>query len=246
MQASLIPSARPVRPLQGRPVGGRPARGLRRLQTCSAFIARWQLDVRFGGKADAVQLLQEWVQQIGSEAGLTPDNTSLSTGSIGAPESTLELEVRFDSLAELEGFWSAIPQQQHKAWGQRMQQYIVHGSPQWHVYRCLPAFPDGTPAASGSAAALGSRGSGSAPRGRPGTAAAASSSGGSLVMPSDEELGKYAEPADGAAPLPSTKQQTASGLSIVSGDDEVQTVLDWKGEPMQVRPGDKLPGVRFL
>lgn len=35
---------------------------------------------RFGGKADAVQLLQEWVQQIGSEAGLTPDNTSLSTG----------------------------------------------------------------------------------------------------------------------------------------------------------------------
>ena len=34
--------------------------------------------------------------------------------SIGAPESTLELECRFDSLAELEGFWSAIPQQQHK------------------------------------------------------------------------------------------------------------------------------------
>ena len=34
--------------------------------------------------------------------------------SIGAPESTLELEVQFDSLAELEGFWSAIPQQQHK------------------------------------------------------------------------------------------------------------------------------------
>ena len=64
-------------------------------------------------------------------------------------------------------------------------------------------------------------------------------------MPSDEELGKYAEAADGAAPLPSTKQQTASGLSIV-GAEEVQQVLDWKGEPMQVRPGDKLPGVKFL
>ena len=37
--------------------------------------------------------------------------------SIGAPESTLELEVRFDSLAELEAFWSAIPQQQHKVGG---------------------------------------------------------------------------------------------------------------------------------
>ncbi|KAI7838971.1 hypothetical protein COHA_007257 [Chlorella ohadii] len=217
------------------------------MRVCAAFIAR------FGGKADAVQLLQEWVQEIGSEAGLTPSNTSLSTGSIGAPESTLELEVRFDSLADLEGFWSAIPQQQHKAWGQRMQQYIVHGSPQWHVYRCLPAFPDGTPAASGSAAALGGRSSSSQPRGRPAAAAsrnsgssAASSSSGSLVLPSDDELSKYAEAADGAAPLPSTKQQTASGLSIVSGDEEAQTVLDWKGEPMQVRPGDRLPGVKFL
>jgi len=140
-----------------------------------------------------------------------------------------------------------------QAWGQRMQQYIVHGSPQWHVYRCLPAFPDGTPAASGSAAALGGRGSSSQPRGRPAAAvsrnsgsSAASSSSGSLVLPSDEELSKYAEAADGAAPLPSTKQQTASGLSIVSGDDEGQTVLDWKGEPMQVRPGDRLPGVKFL
>ena len=35
---------------------------------------------RFGSKADAVQLLQEWVQAIGSEAGLSPSNTSLSTG----------------------------------------------------------------------------------------------------------------------------------------------------------------------
>ena len=211
--------------------------------------------------------------------------------------------MQFDSLAELEGFWSAIPQQQHKvgrikkrvklsmsvirrsgsgrrrskqsgvgrtlhmhartrramsagqpvlshihflqAWGQRMQQYIVHGSPQWHVYRCLPAFPDGTPAAGDSAAALGSRGSSSSSsrsRGRPAVAASSSAT---LVMPSDEELGKYAEAADGAAPLPSTKQQTASGLSIV-GAEEVQQVLDWKGEPMQVRPGDKLPGVKFL
>lgn len=112
------------------------------------------------------------------------------------------------------------------------------------MYRCLPAFPDGTPAAGDSAAALGSRGtSSSRSHGRPAVAASSSAT---LVMPSDEELGKYAEAAEGAAPLPSTKQQTASGLSIVSGDQEAQQVLDWKGEPMQVRPGDKLPGVKFL
>lgn len=133
-----------------------------------------------------------------------------------------------------------------------MQQYIVHGSPQWHVYRCLPAFPDSAPSAAAPAAAtLGSLGSGRS-RGRPAPAAAGrssganSSSGGGLVMPSNDELSKYAEAADGAVPLPSTQQQTASGLSIVSGDEEAQTVLDWKGEPMQIRPGDRMPGVKFL
>ncbi|EFN51270.1 hypothetical protein CHLNCDRAFT_55227 [Chlorella variabilis] len=103
---------------------------------------RWSLDVKFGGKMEAVMLLQEWVSTVGAAAGLTPANTSLGTGSIGAPESTLELEVSFSSLGELEEFWSSIPQAQHKAWGQRMQQFIVHGSPQWQHHpwqRRLPA-----------------------------------------------------------------------------------------------------------
>lgn len=52
--------------------------------------------------------------------------------------------------------------------------------------------------------------------------------------------------AAGAAPaLPSTAQQTASGLSVVSGEEEAQEVLDWKGEPMKINPGDKLP-FKFL
>jgi hypothetical protein len=57
-----------------------------------------------------VALLQEWVSTVGAAAGLSPSNTSLTTGSIGTPESTLELEVSFGSLAELEEFWSSMPQ----------------------------------------------------------------------------------------------------------------------------------------
>lgn len=39
---------------------------------------------------EAIGLLQEWVQNIGSQAGLTAQNTTILSGAIGAPESRLE------------------------------------------------------------------------------------------------------------------------------------------------------------
>ena len=33
----------------------------------------------------------------------------------------MQLEVDFESLAELERFWAAIPPEQHRAWSQRAQ-----------------------------------------------------------------------------------------------------------------------------
>lgn len=106
-------------------------------------------------KMDAVAMLQEWVRDVGSKAGLTSSNTRLSSGAVGVPESRLEvscyfkfatlcffsvqqrivpsdmllwvqlgvmqLEVEFDSFAQLEGFWGAIPPVEHKAWSQRVQ-----------------------------------------------------------------------------------------------------------------------------
>lgn len=40
-----------------------------------------------------------------------------------------QLEVAFDSMAELEAFWGAIPPERHRAWSQRAQHLIVDGSP---------------------------------------------------------------------------------------------------------------------
>lgn len=40
-----------------------------------------------------------------------------------------QLEVAFDSMAELEAFWDAIPPERHRAWSQRAQHLIVDGSP---------------------------------------------------------------------------------------------------------------------
>ena len=115
---------------------------------------------RYGVKLEAVELLQDWVTSIGSQAGLTAGNCRLLSGAVGVPESSLEvrwclqvllmvpagvcsllstdtaaglqtsgllgakprlpqrqsssllqMEVQFDSLTELEAFWSKIPAQ---------------------------------------------------------------------------------------------------------------------------------------
>jgi hypothetical protein len=43
---------------------------------------------------------------------------------------TVQLEVAFDSMVELDAFWSAIPPERHRAWSQRAQHVIIDGSPQ--------------------------------------------------------------------------------------------------------------------
>ena len=46
---------------------------------------------RYGCKQEATILLQEWAQTVGRSAGLSPQNTRLSSGSVGVPESRLEV-----------------------------------------------------------------------------------------------------------------------------------------------------------
>lgn len=48
---------------------------------------------RYGCKQEATTLLQEWVQTVGRSAGLTPQSVRLSSGSIGVPESRLEVRL---------------------------------------------------------------------------------------------------------------------------------------------------------
>jgi hypothetical protein len=139
-------------------------------------------------KLQALELLQEWVRDVGREAGLSQENAQIISGAVGVPESRLEvrssypsplyagpycdiglccgtyvshtcnccsiawcvllrqLEVEFESLAELERFWAAIPSIKHRAWSERVQRHIIDGSPRWEVYRICPVLP-GTPAA---------------------------------------------------------------------------------------------------
>ena len=42
-------------------------------------------------------------------------------------------------------------------------------------------------------------------------------------------------------PIPESVQINAEGISIVEGEADANVILDWKGDPMKINPGDKMP-----
>ena len=67
------------------------------------FIARWQVEARFGYKQSAIDSMKKWLQEVGSQIGWKPEKTRLITGSIGANESTIETEIKVKSLKAPDG-----------------------------------------------------------------------------------------------------------------------------------------------
>jgi hypothetical protein len=267
MAPALLEWARPRPPARG---GGAAAAARaappprrRRAAPPAAIRARWRLDVRYGRKMEAVALLQEWAREVGAPAGLAPE-AALVSGAVGAPESRLELEADFPSLAALEAFWAAIAPEPHRAWAARLAPLVIDGSPTWEVYRTVPAFGEAPAPAAPAAAAptvparpayvpgagrprqpvakrggsVGAKSSGAAAAApRP----AAGAAGGGLVVPSAEELARFAAPAP--APAQPDEEAPAGGAGLPPGGEPARVVLDWKGDPMTINPGDRMPGL---
>lgn len=103
------------------------------------FIARWQIDARFGHKQAALDLMMEWERDIGAKVGLDPARSSITTGSIGALEATIENNMTVENLAELERFFEAIAKvPEHVAWGKKLEPHIVSGTSRWSILRIVP------------------------------------------------------------------------------------------------------------
>lgn len=103
------------------------------------FIARWQIDARFGHKQEALELMKEWERDIGAKAGLDPSRSSVATGSIGAVEATVEHNMTVETLAELERFFEAFGKNPaHAAWGKKLEPHVVSGTSRWSILRVVP------------------------------------------------------------------------------------------------------------
>ncbi len=102
------------------------------------IIARWHIDARFGHKQAAVELLERWCVEIGSQIGWSKDNLRIATGSIGALESTIELEATVTDMAELnEAFNKLGAIEAHGAWGKEIEPFIVSGTTHWQIFRVV-------------------------------------------------------------------------------------------------------------
>ena len=102
------------------------------------FVARWQIDARFGHKQTVIDLMHKWLREVGAKAGADKMDVKVLTGSIGAREATIEVNHTVESLAQLEQFFAAIGKiEAHKQWGKELEPYVVSGSASWTIYRAV-------------------------------------------------------------------------------------------------------------
>jgi hypothetical protein len=100
------------------------------------MIARWHIDARFGHKQTVLDAVKTWSLEIGSQIGWTGDKLRISTGSIGALESTVELEVQVEDLTELDQAWKKLGAlEAHRQWSKNLEPDIVSATPRWEIYR---------------------------------------------------------------------------------------------------------------
>ena len=102
------------------------------------IIARWQFTANFGRKQEAIGLIEEWNEQIGAQTNIDVRKARLVTGSVGASEGLVELEMEIEDLKDLDDFFSKIASiQMHSEWGPKMGEVIVSGSTRWEVFRIV-------------------------------------------------------------------------------------------------------------
>lgn len=102
------------------------------------LIARWNCEARFGYKQDVLNLMKEWMEQIGNQTNLDMKNSRLITGSVGAKEALIQHDIEIDDLADLDKFFDTIAGiKMHKDWGRKLSDVVVSGSTYWEVFRVV-------------------------------------------------------------------------------------------------------------
>jgi hypothetical protein len=100
------------------------------------IIARWHCNARFGMKQELIDRLRNWWQTIGKEIGQT--DYAIATGSIGAAESLITVDVRVKDLSELDQQWSRLAKHAgHAAFSGEIEPLLVSGTTRWEVLRVV-------------------------------------------------------------------------------------------------------------
>lgn len=100
------------------------------------IIARWHLHSRFGMKQEVIDKVKQWWSTIGREIGQT--DYAIATGSVGATEALVTVDVRVRDMAELNEQWDKLAERQdHKQFGKELEPLIISGSTYWEIFRVV-------------------------------------------------------------------------------------------------------------
>jgi hypothetical protein len=97
-----------------------------------AIIARFSFDVPFGKKAEFLKVSRKW-EPMEKELGFPPGEVLV--GSIGIPESRVEINYRFPNLAALEAVWAKLGDPRMPEYQRDMTAFVVPGSHRWEILR---------------------------------------------------------------------------------------------------------------
>lgn len=96
------------------------------------FIARWHITANFGHTKECISILRRWEIDVGQRIGWKSGSIHISTGFIGASQSDIEFETRFDSLSDFE---SALADMQkvphHGDLMAKLHPLVVGGTNRW-------------------------------------------------------------------------------------------------------------------
>lgn len=100
------------------------------------IVARWHVNARFGKKQELIREMRNWWEKIGREIGQT--DYTLMTGSVGAAESLVVVDVRCNDMAELNQQWDALAKRaDHIEFASKIEPLLVSGSTRWEIFRVI-------------------------------------------------------------------------------------------------------------
>ena len=100
------------------------------------IVARWHVKARFGMKGQVIEKIKQWWETIGRDIGRT--DHALMTGSVGAEEALVTVDVRVRDMAELQQQWDALAEhKEHQRFSAELEPLIVSGSTHWEIFRVI-------------------------------------------------------------------------------------------------------------
>jgi hypothetical protein len=102
------------------------------------MIARWQIHARFGHRTAALELMKRWWSEIAPQIGWSADQVRILTGSVGAQEAEIEVEVEISDLGDLSEAWKRLAQTRgQEKWAEDLEPHVASGTSRWTVYRVV-------------------------------------------------------------------------------------------------------------